>query len=102
MSLLAKAETPVGKNIQENKDAPENVFDDTREVFGGIFGLAGGDGDGFRSTICFFFHVNLVFGMSPLLEKDLHAKAAVTKTDANPPIPSWKGAPGSRQFSPPM
>lgn len=85
--------------IQEDQNAPEDVLDNTWEVFGRVLGLASGDGNGLCSAIC-FSNVNIVFGISP--EENSHAKAAVTNTDANPPIPSWKGAPEILQFSPPI
>ena len=53
------------KNILENQDTPEDILDNPRDVPRGILGLAGGDGNGLGSTIC--FGVNIVFRHVPLV-----------------------------------
>jgi hypothetical protein len=74
------------ENTQENQDAPENILDDTRKVSGRILGLTSGDGNRLGAAICFRSISWFVF--ISLGKENPHAKAAVTKTDAKPPIPS--------------
>ena len=71
------------ENILEDENTPEDILDDPGKIFGGILSLAGGDGDRLGSTIWF----GSVIDLYKAPQRYLHAKAAVTKTDAKPPIP---------------
>ena len=83
-----EAEDEHGEDVEE-QDAPEYVADYFWEGFGGGDGFAGGDGDGFGSSVWLYILKGLTWVKRLAV---LHANAAVTKTDAKPPIPPTTGA----------
>lgn len=89
--------------VLEEENSPKDILHHLGHGLRRVLSLAGGNGDGFGTTIW----KNSVSRMHRFCvvrrpAGHLQAKEAVTKTEAKPPMPPTKGAPGICQFSPPM